>query len=441
MNRLQSLVVGLAIPLAAACDVESKHRDTHGIDVGDASGASQPDGGNADADAGAPAAPAVRGYVVIDTDYQSTVVSLLSAEGDVASASFIASGSADPGLSAPLSGDVVPPTMIVPGPEVVLLDRYPASVLTWVDLSTAKVRAQLSVAQGFASNPHDYAPYSATKAFVPRYEPNLASGKKPFDSGNDVLVIDPSVPEIEASIDLMPALAGEPSGFYPRADRALFAGGKLRVLCVGYNSDFTKNIDSRIVTIDPDSESITDVLVFKGMKGCGTLALSPDGARLAVACEGSFGEDPSTGFPDAGVLVLDVAEKLAETNRFTSVDLGVRAQVGTVEWTGPTTLLFSTLGRFDSDQKTPLAEDTVRFLDTDSGEVASAVLLQSKTTPFSLGDIRCSVRQGLCLVSDAETNGGVLQRFTIGANGAVSLKDQVKVDTGLGLPPHNIGEF
>jgi hypothetical protein len=36
---------------------------------------------------------------------------------------------------------------------------------------------------------------------------------------------------------------------------------------------------------------------------------------------------------------------------------------------------------------------------------------------------------------------GVLQRFTIGPDGAVSPRDQVKIDTGIGLPPHNIGEF
>ena len=49
--------------------------------------------------------------------------------------------------------------------------------------------------------------------------------------------------------------------------------------------------------------------------------------------------------------------------------------------------------------------------------------------------------EGLCLISDAETNGGVLQRFTIGPDGALSRSDQVKIDTGIGLPPHKIGEF
>ncbi|PKN46336.1 MAG: hypothetical protein CVU63_07695, partial [Deltaproteobacteria bacterium HGW-Deltaproteobacteria-20] len=51
-----------------------------------------------------------RGLVVVNTDYQSTNVSLVAIDGKVLSTSFLSSASTPPGLSAPLGGDVVVPT-------------------------------------------------------------------------------------------------------------------------------------------------------------------------------------------------------------------------------------------------------------------------------------------------------------------------------------------
>ena len=96
-----------------------------------------------------------RGAVVIGSDYQSTNVSLVGVEGEVLSPSFLSSATSSAGLTAPLSGDVAVPSMPAAGEEIVLLDRYPAAVLTWVDVVTGSVRAQLNVATGFAANPQD----------------------------------------------------------------------------------------------------------------------------------------------------------------------------------------------------------------------------------------------------------------------------------------------
>src|SRR5262249_35665325 len=152
-----------------------------------------------------------------------------------------------------LSGDVVPASGSF-ADELVIIDRFPASVLSWVDLRSARVRAQLSVATGFAANPHDYAALSATKAYVARYEPNLAPGSAPFDSGSDVLVIDPSAPSITASIDLTPAMRGEDPKYYPRPDRMALIAGKLYVLSSGYTLDFLEAADSRVVVIDTERD-------------------------------------------------------------------------------------------------------------------------------------------------------------------------------------------
>src|SRR4051812_27276666 len=72
------------------------------------------------------------GYVVSESDYTSTNIRALSSAGSVLSSSFISSGSAPPGLTTALSGDVTFPSSAPLSHRVVLIDRYPNSVLTWV---------------------------------------------------------------------------------------------------------------------------------------------------------------------------------------------------------------------------------------------------------------------------------------------------------------------
>ena len=423
--RMRSLSAAwlAACAALAGCNVESTFKGTGGVSL---------DGGDAD---GGPDALA-RGVAVVNTDYSgSSIVSLLSASGDVTSAAFIGSGSFPPGLSAAFSGDVVLPTMRVPGNEILLIDRR-VSVLTWVNLETAQVRAQLSVRTGFLANPHDYVPYSVNRAFVTRYEPNLDSGKEPFDSGNDVLVVDPEAAEITGSIDLMPAMEGAPAGFYPRADKAMIAGGKLRVTANAMNADFTKNTDSRVVTVDPDTGAITHVFVVEGLEGCSSLGLSPDASRLAVACTGRFGEDPRQGFPRSGIVVLAVGDALAEVTRFTAKDWGTE-QVTGAEWTSDSTLLVSTAGRFAAE----IVPDALRFLDLDTGVLEMTPVLASHEDAFVLGGVQCEVPSKTCFVADAETDKGVLHQLSIESGGTVTVTRAVKIDTGTGLPPRYLGSF
>jgi len=410
--------VWMAGSLLVACDVESQGASSGGLYL---------EAGSAD----------IRGFAVVGGDFTSTTISLLGVDGRVQSSAFISSASMAPGLSAALGGDVVLPSTTQRGDELVLIDRLPASVLSWVSLETAEVRAQLSVATGFSSNPHDYVPFSPTKAFVPRFEPNLASGDEDFDGGNDVLVIDPSAATIDDRIDLTPTLADEPAGFYPRAERALIAGGKLRVLAVGLNADFTDSVDSRLITIDPVTHAIESVLVLDGMKACSSARPSPDGSALAIACNGAFGTDPAQGFPDSGVVIVDIADELLEARRWTAADLGV-GPVNQVSWLDPTHLAVLTFGRFNADGTMPEASDEARTFDVDSGTVGEPWL---STGPFSLGDVACSLEDGACIVADAETDGGVVHTLVVGPEGEVRLTGTVKPDAAAGLPPRSIGTF
>ena len=179
--RQHDLILALALTLCSGCTTEEAP-NTAGVDI-------EP-------------TQCGRGFIVISSDYQSTNVSLLDTSGKTVSESIISSGSADPGLTAALSGDVVAPTMTQQQDAFVLVDRFPAATLTWVDLKTTQVRTQLNVGTGFAANPQDYLHIGDSKGYVSRYERNPLAGQQPYDEGDDVLVIDPSTASIKARIGL-----------------------------------------------------------------------------------------------------------------------------------------------------------------------------------------------------------------------------------------------
>jgi hypothetical protein len=103
---------------------------------------------------------------------------------------------------------------------LVLVDSAQASSrIIWVDPETA-AKHELSVAPGFWSDPRDYAEVAPGKAYVSRYNTNLTPGKVPFDSGNDVLVVDVSGGKIVGSIDMSDALGADGAERSPTRTRS-----------------------------------------------------------------------------------------------------------------------------------------------------------------------------------------------------------------------------
>src|SRR5262249_18345107 len=145
---------------------------------------------------------------------------------------------------------------------------------------------QLSLRTGFAANPQDYVPVSKDRAWVTRYEPNLASGAQPFDQGDDILTLDVSAPAIKSRIDLTPAMAGENPSLFARPTRAIAVGGFVYVLLEGFSIDFRSAAPARLVTIAIDTEEIRHVTVLSGLYNCVGLAVAPDERELAVTCSG-----------------------------------------------------------------------------------------------------------------------------------------------------------
>ncbi len=391
-----------------------------------------------------------RGLAVVSSDYQSTNVSLVDTGGQVLSESFISSASADAQLSAPLSGDVVTPTEPQLGPELVLLDRYPASVLTWVEVAAGTVRAQLNVATGFAANPQDYVAVSDSKAYVSRYEGNPAPGAELFDEGHDVLIIDPRVPQIVDRIDMLPAMEDAP-GFLPRANRMVRLDGLLYVLLSGYSANYSDSAPSRIVTIDIASDTIAGVTVLDGLHGCVGFAIGPrfDAAGepvvappLAVSCSGKLDGDNFT-TAESGVVLLSTAGALVnEMARWTAAELVGQPLGLSLDFVDHQRLLISAVGSTDAS-----VLDAAIELDTETDDVRE--ILRSDDQPFQLGEVRCltavagaaapdDVMCGGCFIADAERNR--LHRLA-DTEAGLEVAESLVVDTAIGLPPRQLGWF
>jgi hypothetical protein len=416
----------------SGCDVPDHARSTGGVDLeagpGEVGGSAGASGRSADC---------ARGFVVVETDYAATNVSLLALDGTVRSASFISSGSAPPGLSLALGGDVSVPTLRVSGDELVLLDRYPASVLTWVDLRSASVTGQLSVATGFAANPHDYAELSPTCAYVPRFDANPAPGQQPFDEGNDVLVIDPSVPEIVDRIDLVAAMSGEDERFLPRAERAVLIGRRLYVLLGAATVDLLETASSRLAVIDVEQNALQDVLVLDGLHGCAALAVSPDQDELAVGCSGSWGGDSVPDLHQSGLSLVDISDGVRERERYLAADFAWGPLGFSVAYASDDLVLLTTFGRLATAEQPGVEDALVEF---NPGTRGARVLLRSDEAPFSLGAVSCDAACGVCLAADAGRGAGVVHRFELMLDG-LSRTRVVEVESRLGLPPRQLGQY
>ncbi len=384
------------------------------------------------------AGPCGRGLVVVESDYQSTNVSLLGFSGTVLSPSLASSSVESGGFDLGLSGDVVPPGSAVTGPDVLLIDRTPVGVLRFVDLASASISSELPVGTGFSANPHDYLALGEHKAYVARYESNFNPGQQPWDQGGDILLVDPALTTITGRIDLTPAMAGEAAQFTPHPARLALVNGRAFALLASYASDYLSATTSRLVELDPNTDSIVSTLLLDGFEGCDEFAVSPAGTELAVACTGAdtLSDDPSNAF--AGVALVDITGTPALSNRFSAALFGSNPIGFAIDYIAQGSLLFGTLGHFDESMAVA-ALDSLLELDTASG--AFQEVLQSQSQPFTLGDVRCAPECGACFLADAERSGGSVLRFAIGASAALGAPNAIRVETQIGLPPRYLGVF
>ena len=373
---MKALVIGV-LGLVTACDVPVLRPNEVGV-------------GNAS------------GLVVAATDeVESSNIGLMDSSGFVLSSSVISTASVKAGFSTALGGDLAFPSMVSNSTELVILDRYPSSVITWLDVSTAKVRTQLSVATGFAANLHDYVPYSADKVFVTRFDSNSTPGHEPFDTGGDLLVIDPTTdpttpqPQITGRVDIA---AGLPAGNqnFAHPDRArLLPDGKLYVVVPYYDVRHYSG-ESYLAVVDPETELVESFLLLKGVSGCSGIDTAPDARSLAIACSGNW---QGTGRAEASTSAI-VGVSTAPLHELWRVGTGTDARgFGfTVTFADARHVIATRLG----DLGPPILNDTVELIDIDAG--TSTALIESAGQPASLSVGPCATPLGLCFLADASRN-------------------------------------
>lgn len=375
-----------------------------------------------------PATACGRGVVILESDYASTNVALASFDGAVVSGSFISSGSRHPGLSMALSGDVVTPRERPLSGSVVLLDRYPNAVVTWVDPESAIVQAQLSVATGFASNPHDYIELGDGRAYVSRYETNPAPGREAWDDGGDLLIVNLAPAAIEGRI----ALSRPDDGvLLPRPDRMLRAGGHVWVLLQRFDASFSRAGDARIAGVDAARDRVDWVVDLPGVASCGGIELSASGARVAVVCSGTFGEGAAQS-DRSGVVLLDATvSPPVETRRFDAAAVLGAPLAPAVGFLDDNHVLGVAYGDLVAGRA-----DNLYAIDLVSGAIEQ---VHAAGQAFVLGDIRCSAAcGGPCLVADAELGGLWSWRLD---GGAALQSAALPVSDAVGLPPRGLGGF
>jgi hypothetical protein len=374
-----------------------------------------------------PLGPCGRGFSVISSDFLSSNVSLVALDGRVLSSSFVSSATPSVALSAAISNDVVFPTSPQLGDDIVLIDRFGTDVLTWVTVADAGVSQQLSLSE--KTNPHDIVVVNEHKAYVTRFDPG-----GPHE-GNDVAIIDPSVPRALGRISLDPAMAGEDPRFLARPSRAVLVGGKLIVALEAYTLSFDDSASSRVVAIDPATDTILETLVLDGLEGCDGLAVAADDDRIALSCLGSFGGTLVATLEQSGVVVLGTAGGLREIARFPAADLADSPLGYGLAFASPNLLLGISSG-FDAEAS---IASTAFELDLETGQVRSV----AESAPVGGGeggivDVQCAADCGVCAVADSFR--GVLTHYALD-QGRLARGRDIRVDENIGLPPQRLGRF
>jgi len=381
-------------------------------------------------------APSV-GLAVVNSDFMSTSISLLDpATSQVTNGDCIDSGSHAPGATLALSGDVVLPSQAQPGNPLVAIDRG-NSALTWIDPTTCTPERQLDVSTGFYANPHDVIGVSATKAYVTRYERNAAPTADPadFDDGDDVLIIDPSVPVITGRIDLSSyavQLAG--ATIQARPDRALLVGTTLYLALADLSDDFKAASHGRLVVIDTATDRVTRTIDVADLQNCSGLSYLAASGVLVVSCGGAFSDAGQAA--GSGIVSFDLtASPPVELDRQNTAPFGGRALGAYAGIANDGALGFAvTYGDFSPATTT----DQFWALDT-AGRTASK--LADSSDSFTFGGVLVDPDHDRVYLTDANAAAPRVQVYHYTAATPPVLETSVNTNPSLDLPPREIARY
>ncbi len=371
------------------------------------------------ADLARPATPPT--FAVVSSDYTSSAIGLLDADGTPITAAWLDSGTARPGIVAALSGDVVLPSAPFGPCNVVLVDRYGTDVVSWLDpCSDEAVHGQVDVGASFDSNPHDVLRIGGA-AWVTRYGTNLAAAPGALDRGDDLAIVEDG--RIARRIDLDFAADAEHRARPDRMARLGPPGADLVV--VGLErlaTDFMRAAPGAVAVVDPRTLEAW-LHPIDGLVGCGEVDLVDD--VVVVTCQGPpFSLDEAEQRTGAGIVALrregsralvEIAAHRAADHPDAPVPAGPTTPLAPDRW------ISVAWGDVPSDRP-----DRLLLLEDDQARV----LLEA--APFTLGDGVYDATHDLLLVPDADA--AVIRRLR--SDGTE--RDPVDVTGCHGLPPREV---
>jgi hypothetical protein len=404
------------------------------------------DAGDYDAGRVARMAPA---YAVISSDWTSSAISILDAEGNLLADNYLNSGSTRSGLVTTLSGDVELPTRSGEDGVMVVLDRFRTDVITRIRLSDGALLGQVKThtppdqgtTSSFSSNPHDYVYIDPQTAWVTRSEPNLDPTAPAIDRGNDLLRIDPSTMQRTSDridLSLLDARTSGPAGevtLYARPSRMVRVGRTLVVGLVRSAFDFRAVGDGMVALVDLDTRTVTG-LPIPGLKSCSDIQRVPnDIDSVLVTCGGDWNAESTA--RSAGLVLLGIA------NGGASIEQTFRASddLGSAPLVSATVALGGTLVGAGANDFSGSGPDVYAVLDLATG---SKTLLTSISPGAGVfGRPAFDVETGTLLLPDASQNKDKrptagLRRFLRNADGSFRELPLVTVAVSTDMPVRHV---
>jgi hypothetical protein len=424
MKRSLLLISILGAGLGAGCGGSSNV--CHGDGCGSSGGGGSGGGGGV-----------AGGIAVVDSDYTSTAVSLISpTSATLAKDDCLDSGAISSTLSLALSSDVVLASSPQPNGELLLIDRLNGA-LDYLTTTTCTVLRQMSIG-AFYGNPHDVVSLSATKAYVTLNEPNKLGGTAAGnDEGDDILIIDPTAETILGHIDLSAyAPTSASATILPRPDRALLIDGKVYVTLDDNSQDFATTADGRIVIIDPTTDSVSGTIDLTGYKSCSGLDYLASSKTLLVGCSGDYLETLPNQLAQSALVLIDLGGATPAIARTIPASaLGGRSiNFGNFVFAGDNLLIASTYGDLQTNSPpdqlwavTIDAASAVKLADGDAAGVFSSTLWLPDAKQVLATD--GSATTPLVRVYDVANPAAVTQTSTFDAN------------PKSGLPPRLLGRY
>jgi hypothetical protein len=246
--------------------------------------------------------PPMTGLAIVNSDFSTTSLSILDAAGALVRADCVDSATgANGSVTKTISDDAVLPSQPQLGNQLIIVDRGNVG-LTFVDPGSCKILRQVLV-PGPRTNPHDVVMLTARKAYVTRYDRNLAA-TDPTLAGNDIAVVDPTTGALRGRIDL-DAYASPVAGatLLARPDRALLVEGQVIVSLNEIDQGFATYGEGKVVMIDPATDTVTAAVALTGLSNCEGMTYVAAQEALLVACGGPFGGPAS----QSGVAVVDLS--------------------------------------------------------------------------------------------------------------------------------------